>query len=58
MMGTGKPLCCYNRNQVGHISRGGVCPDNKIRRPQTCSCCGKGGHVKESCGYKKVKCYK
>ena len=23
-----------------------------------CSCCGKGGHVKERCQYKKVRCYK
>ena len=56
MMGTQKIIHCYNCNQVGHISR--VCQDNRNISIGACSCCGKEGHVKESCQYKKVKCYK
>ena len=46
----------YYKCKEGHISR--ICPDNKNRSTRACSGCGKGGDVKESYRYEKVKCYK
>ena len=55
-METEKTICCYNCNQIGHISR--VCPDNNKIGTQELVALVERGDIKESCWYKKVKCYK